>query len=162
MAIYREPADGSELLVFLGVVPFFNNLVPNCADPVAPLDDMLNGTGWNKEKPKNLRFHIPGWDLSGAPLAQGVNPRHEGYQGGATVASPTFLVPWMPDRNKQIIADASVIGYGAVLLQLEPNKIGRPFFFGTQEAQGTRDEIYMQGERSRKTDLLPEKSETMT
>lgn len=62
-ANYKEPTNRTELLSFPGIVQFFSDHIQNGADRVAPLCDILPGTGWIKKKPKNLKIQIPGWDI---------------------------------------------------------------------------------------------------
>lgn len=131
MSNYRKPTNGSELLSFLGVVQFLSDHVQNCAERLAPLYDMLQGTGWNKRKPKSNRIHIPGWDIKWgeAQAAAFKDVKND-------LAAPAFLVPAVLGRKKRLITDASGIGYGAVLLQEEPENGWRPIFFISRKPKG--------------------------
>jgi hypothetical protein len=46
----KEPRNAFELLRFIGLVVFFGEHVKTAEDPLAPLYEVLVGTGWNREK----------------------------------------------------------------------------------------------------------------
>jgi hypothetical protein len=51
----KESRNASELLRFIGLVIFFGENVESAADRLAPLYDVLVGTGWNRKKRKKQR-----------------------------------------------------------------------------------------------------------
>jgi hypothetical protein len=55
MANFREPRNGTDLLRFLGVLNFFGEFIEDGTTRMAPLYDVLIGTGWNKKKKKRDR-----------------------------------------------------------------------------------------------------------
>lgn len=133
MKNYRTPTNGTELLSFLGVVQFFSDHVSHCADRIAPLYEMLVGTGWNKKKPKSQKIHIEGWEKKWGPAQE----EEEAFNDVKNeLASPEFLVPAVGGRPKRLVTDASGIGYGAVLLQKEPDQGWRPVFFISRKLKG--------------------------
>lgn len=93
------------------MVHVFSDHAQNCAERVAPLYDMLKGTGWNTRKPKSKKIHIPGWDIKWGEEQAGAfkDVKEE-------PAAPEFLVPTFLGCKKRLIKDASGTGYGAVLL----------------------------------------------
>jgi Reverse transcriptase (RNA-dependent DNA polymerase) len=49
---FKEPRNAFELLRFIGYVIFFGEHVESAADRLAPLYEVLEGTGWKREKRK--------------------------------------------------------------------------------------------------------------
>jgi hypothetical protein len=47
-ANFKEPRNVFELLRFIGLVIFFDEHVESAADRLAPLYEVLVGTGWNR------------------------------------------------------------------------------------------------------------------
>jgi hypothetical protein len=52
---FKEPRNASELLRFNGLVIFYDEHVESAADRLAPLYEVLVGTGWNRKKSKKQR-----------------------------------------------------------------------------------------------------------
>jgi hypothetical protein len=55
-ANFKEPRNASALLRFIGLVVFFGEHVESAADRLAPIFEVLVGTGWNRKKRKNRRW----------------------------------------------------------------------------------------------------------
>jgi hypothetical protein len=62
MEHFREPRNGTDLLRFLGVLNFFGEFIEDGARRMAPLYQVLTGTGWNKKKRKRERIRIADWE----------------------------------------------------------------------------------------------------
>ena len=131
MKNYRAPTNGSELLTFLGVVQFFARHINSAAERMQPLYKMLEGTTWNKRKPKNLKIHIPDWDKKWGKdqVAAFEDLKKE-------LADPTFLVTCEMGKPKRLVTDASGIGYGAALLQEQQPDDWRPVMFLSRKLKG--------------------------
>jgi hypothetical protein len=61
---FQEPRNESELLRFIGLVGLFAEHVEHSADKLAPLDEVICGTGWNQKKPKRRKIHIPDREIN--------------------------------------------------------------------------------------------------
>lgn len=57
-ARYRESTCASELLRFIGLVGIFAEHVDHVADRMAPLYIVLEGSGWNKRKPRRRKWRF--------------------------------------------------------------------------------------------------------
>jgi hypothetical protein len=57
-ANFKEPRNASELLRFIGLVIFFGEYVESAADRLAPLYEVLVGTGWNRKKRKEQKVVV--------------------------------------------------------------------------------------------------------
>jgi hypothetical protein len=62
MADFPEPKNGTDLLRFLGVLNCFGEFIEERVTRMAPLYDVLTGTGWNKKRKKRDRVNIPDWE----------------------------------------------------------------------------------------------------
>jgi hypothetical protein len=60
-ANFKEPRNASELLRFIGLVIFFGKHVESAADRLAPLYEVLVGTGWNRKKSKKQKIVLADW-----------------------------------------------------------------------------------------------------
>lgn len=102
---YRAPANGRELLSFLGVVHFSRNM--ECAvDRMTPLHDLSLKNAYlrvARKMGKNTKRGLQRFEIRTLVLA--------------TIASPTFLVSYERGERKMLITDFSGVKYGAALLQ---------------------------------------------
>ena len=108
----REPCDAASLLRFIGMVSFFSKFVPDAASHLAPLYQVLEGTGWNRKKPKSRPVIIQDFAERWT-----VQARQAWEHLRKTLASPEVLVPPRPGALLRLVTDASEVSYGAVLLQ---------------------------------------------
>jgi RNase H-like domain found in reverse transcriptase len=60
-ANFKEPWNAPELLRFIGLVIFFGEHVESAADRLAPLCEVLKGTGWNRKKRKKHKVMVADW-----------------------------------------------------------------------------------------------------
>jgi Reverse transcriptase (RNA-dependent DNA polymerase) len=60
-ANFKEPRNASELLRFIGLMIFFGEHVESAADRLAPLYEVLVGTGWNRKKRKKQKVVVADW-----------------------------------------------------------------------------------------------------
>ena len=56
------PADGEELVRFLGLANYFSDFIDHFAETAKPLYDILRGTNFSKKKKRGERFVIKNWD----------------------------------------------------------------------------------------------------
>jgi transposase InsO family protein len=133
LAEWPEPTSGQELLRFIGVVRFFGRYVSNCSEHAAPLYELLSGTGWNKKKQKSVPVRIPEFSER-----WGDRQRRAFRHLRDAIADPEIMTPPHTDRKKRVVTDASNIGYGAVLLQLQPgpDESWRPIAYIARKLQG--------------------------
>jgi RNase H-like domain found in reverse transcriptase len=130
-AEWPEPTSGKDLLRFIGVVPFFGRYVSNCSDHAAPLYELLAGNGWNQKKQKSVAVHIPEFaERWGNRQLRTFRHLRD------AIADPEITTPPHADRKTRVVTDARNIGYGAVLLQLEPDQSWRPIAYIARKLQG--------------------------
>ena len=131
-ANYREPTCGAELLRFIGLVGFFGDHVDAAAERLAPLYEVLIGTGWNKKKKrKSQKVFIPNWDERWGER------QRDAFEGLREIlAQPDFLVAPRVDAAKKLVTDASDYGLGAVLLQFEDDLGWLPVAFASRKQKG--------------------------
>jgi transposase InsO family protein len=110
----REPTDAASLLRFLGVVSFFSKFIPDAATHMAPLYQVLGGTGWNKKKSRSRPVVIPDFLVRWTEQC-----RDSWAHLLETLLEPEVLVSPRRDGSLKLVTDASDIAYGAVLLQSE-------------------------------------------
>lgn len=98
-------------LYFIGLVGFFAEYIDSCADRLAPLYTVLEGSKWNKKKPKRKKMSVPHRDARwGEPEKKAFADLRE------LLSRQEFLVAPSPDDAKNLACDASDYGVGAVLL----------------------------------------------
>jgi uncharacterized glyoxalase superfamily protein PhnB len=130
--LFHEPRNASELLRFIGLVGFFGEHVESAADRIAPLFDVLIGTGWNKKKNKRRKVVVQDWAARwGESQSRAFHALRE------ILANPDFLVAPRPEAEKMLVSDASIYGLGVVLLQWEGEELGwLPIAFASRKQEG--------------------------
>jgi RNase H-like domain found in reverse transcriptase len=119
LAILKEPWKASELLRFIGLVIFFGQHVESAADRLAPLYEVLVGTGWNRKKRKKQKVVVADWS------ERRKEPQVRAFEAlRGILAHPDFLVAPRPLANEKLVTDASMYGLSAVLLQWEGEDSG--------------------------------------
>jgi RNase H-like domain found in reverse transcriptase/Reverse transcriptase (RNA-dependent DNA polymerase) len=131
MARFREPTNGSELLRFLGVLNFFGEFIEDGALRMAPLYDVLVGTGWNKKKKRRDRVRIADWERR-----WGEEQKCAFEDLRDCLAAPEFLVPSRNGARKKLVTDASKYGSGVTLVQEEGSDRWLPIAFGSRKMKG--------------------------
>lgn len=128
---FREPRNAADLLRFIGLVGFFGEHVEGAADRLAPLYEVLVGTGWNKKKPKRRKVVVSDWEQR-----WGERQRLAFEALRELMSRPEFLVAPRPSAPKKLVCDASDYGLGAVLLQLEGDRGWLPVAFASRKQKG--------------------------
>jgi Reverse transcriptase (RNA-dependent DNA polymerase) len=62
MKEFQEPKDGDSLYRFIGVANCFSRHIPNLAQHMLPVHEVLVGSSWNKRKFKGNPVVIEDWD----------------------------------------------------------------------------------------------------
>lgn len=119
-----EPASGSELMRFLGLVNFFSDFIDHFAETAAPLYEVLKGTGFSKKRKHGQKFRIPDWHRR-----WGSQQKRAWQELKGSLSDPEILVAPVRGLPKKIMTDASSYGLGGVLLQQMENGIWRPVSF---------------------------------
>ncbi|CAH8665383.1 unnamed protein product [Schistosoma margrebowiei] len=129
---YPEPTSVKSLRRFLGTCNFYRRFLPNCADVLQPLTDLLKNDKSGTKKEKNQIFKLP----SDAKVAF--------EKAKSMIANATMLQHLNTDPTTQLIlcTDASQKAVGAVLQQRVNNSITPIAFFSkrlspTQERYST-------------------------
>jgi RNase H-like domain found in reverse transcriptase len=118
-ANFKEPRNASELLRFIGLVILFGEHVESAADRLAPLYEVLVGTGWNRKKRKKQKVVVADWaERWKEPQVRAFETLRE------ILAHPDFLVAPRPLAQKNLVTDASMYVLGAVILQWEGEAVG--------------------------------------
>jgi RNase H-like domain found in reverse transcriptase len=114
------------------LVIFFGEHVESAADRLAPLYEVLVGTGWNRRKRKKQKMFVADWaERWKEPQVRAVEALRE------ILAHPDFLVAPRPLAQKNLMTDASMYGLGAVLLQWEGEAVGwLPVAFASRKQKG--------------------------
>jgi hypothetical protein len=91
----EEQRNASELLRFIGLVIFFGEHVESAADRLAPLYEVLVGTGWNRKKRKKQKVVVADW------AERWKEPQVRAFEALREIlAHPDFLVAPRPWRRK--------------------------------------------------------------
>ncbi|CAH8632681.1 unnamed protein product, partial [Schistosoma mattheei] len=116
---YPEPTSVKSLRRFLGTCNFYRRFLPNCADVLQPLTDLLKNDKSSTKKEKNQIFKLP----SDAKVAF--------EKAKSMIANATMLQHLNTDPTTLLIlcTDASQKAVGAVLQQRVNNKITPIAFF---------------------------------
>ncbi|XP_041461225.1 uncharacterized protein LOC121412478 [Lytechinus variegatus] len=102
---FPAPSTKKEVMRFLGMCGFYRKFVPNFSDIVVPLTDLLKkGTKFDWTKPCEIAFQKLKAVLISKPVLQ----------------APNFEHPFL------LATDASEVGVGAVLLQLDEEGFMKP------------------------------------
>ena len=126
----QEPTNGTELLRFLGIMNFFGSFIEDFAHRSRPLYEVLEGSGFNKKKPKKKIIKIPDFDK------KWTDRQREAWKDlKAELSNPDFLASPKDGLKKKIMSDASNYGLGAVLLQEEEGQ-WRPIGFISKKLKG--------------------------
>jgi RNase H-like domain found in reverse transcriptase len=134
-AIFKEPRNASRLLRFIGLVIFFGEHVEPAADRLAPLYEVLVGTGWNRKKRKKQRVVVADW------AERWKEPQVRAFEAlREFLAHPDFLVAPRPLASKKLVTDSSMYGLDAVLLQWEGDDAGwLPVAFASRKQKGAEE-----------------------
>ena len=97
---FPQPTSQRKLREFLGLVNFYHRFIPNCADILLPLNNLLSTA-------KTTTQELP-WNANTAEAFQAVKD---------TLANATLLVHPKPNAPTCIMSDASDRAVGAVLQQ---------------------------------------------
>nr|CAH7764203.1 unnamed protein product [Callosobruchus chinensis] len=125
---FRKPENTTELRSFLGLINYVGNYVPNLATITEPLRralkeaDKENTIVWKKEQ--QMSFDRLKEELS--------NDKYLGY--------------YCPTAKTQLIADASPVGLGAILIQLSSSGEPRVIAYGNK-ALSTNEKNFCQTEK---------------
>jgi RNase H-like domain found in reverse transcriptase len=118
-ATFKEPRNASELLRFIGLVTFFGEHVESAAARLAPLNEFLVGTDWNRKKRKKQKVLVSVWAERWKEL------QVRAFEALRKIlAHPDFLVAPHPLATKKLVTDASMYGLRAMLLQWEGDDAG--------------------------------------
>ena len=114
---FPAPTTITELQRFMGMVNQLAKFTPNLADLNAPLRQLLRkDTAWQWSEPQKTAFqHVK-----------------------ELLTSPPILTHYSPKRKTIIAADASGIGIGAVLLQIQDDGSRRPVSFISRSDADTK------------------------
>jgi hypothetical protein len=105
-ANFKEPQNASELLRFIGLVIFFGEHVESAADRLAPLYEVLVGTGWNRKKRKEQKVVVADW--TGLRWKE---PQVRAFVALREIlAHPDFHVSPRPLASIKLVTDASMYG----------------------------------------------------
>ena len=119
-----EPASGTELMRFLGLVNFFSDFVDHFAETAAPLYEVLKGTGFSKKRKHGQKFKIHDWDMRWGEVQRRAWQALKG-----ALRNPEILAAPKRDMQKKVMTDASSYGLGVVLLQMTEEGKWRPVSF---------------------------------
>ena len=108
IALFPQPTDRKSLMRFLGMAGFFRRFCQNFADAVAPLTNLL------KKEVKFIWTHV----------------EQEAFKmvKSMLTCEPVLKAPDFP-KPFQLAVDASAIGMGAVLMQVDDNEIDHTVSF---------------------------------
>ena len=126
----NEPTNGTELLRFLGLMNFFGSFIQDFAHRSKPLYEVLEGSGFNKKKPKRKPVKIHDFDKK-----WGEAQKSAWKDLKDDLSNPQFLASPKDGASKKVMSDASDYGLGAVLLQEEEN-CWRPIGFASKKLKG--------------------------
>jgi RNase H-like domain found in reverse transcriptase len=98
---------------------------------MAPLYDVLVGTGWNKKKKRRDRVRIADWERR-----WGEEQKCAFEDLRDCLAAPEFLVPSRNGARKKLVTDASKYGSGVTLVQEEGSDRWLPIAFGSRKMKG--------------------------
>lgn len=113
---FRQPATSEEVRSFLGLVNFLAKFIPNLATLTEPLRQLMK---------------------SNVPFEWGPQQNNAFESLKECMMRPTILGYYDPKDKTQVIADASPVGLGAVLVQYDTNNQPRVISFAHKSLTDT-------------------------
>lgn len=138
MKTLRWPTNGTELLLFIGLVNYFSQFIPHFTDQMRPLHGVLEGSGFNEKKQyKSQKLQVVNWDGKWGTEQNEVRKDLKNQ-----LVEPTFLAGWNPSAPNRAMTDVSDYGLGAVLLQEDDQGEWRPMAYAAKKMSRAETEIH--------------------